>query len=404
MKKVLFIHFWSTLGGSSISLYNTWKSLNSKYDIVTYIPERPSDLYEFLKSKNLNAKTYSFTSGQIPYYNGGRSILDPVFWYFIISSIHQISFWKKIIEKENPDIIMVNSKVLCWLAPLFKGRISVCFVRETIKGDRSNFINRIINLFLEQFSIVSFLSEFDLHQANLKKAVSIVSPDILFPEDYEDTLGKTKACELLKIDSKSFNIAFVGGSSKIKGLDIAIESLKSLKNENIKLIIAGDDFINNTNTRNQKFNILKCISMLKELNYSKKVRNIINKNNLENMIAFVGVQKQMSIIYSASDILVFPMTIPHQSRPAFEVGIQSKPVIISDYINVHEFVKNGINGILFEPKNSVQLSNAIMKLKENRILLKEMGKSNYKYSIMYHSENFAMGVLENAINNELDNL
>ena len=241
MKKILFIQHWSSVGGSGISFYNTWNSLKDKYNIVAYIPNSPYDLYEFLISKGMEAKTYSFTCGQIPYYSGGSDFYKPGFWLSIINIFFQISYWKNVIEKEAPDIIMVNSKVLCWMAPLFKGKKSVCFVRETIKGSPHNPINKLMKVMLEKFSLVSFLSEYDLIQTNLKKAKSVVSPDILNPEEYIDKYGKNKACELLGIDSKAFNIAFDGGIDRLKGIDILVKAMNYLKDENITLIVDGND-------------------------------------------------------------------------------------------------------------------------------------------------------------------
>lgn len=399
MKKILFIHHWSTVGGSGISLYNTWKSLESEFEIVSYIPDKPSDLFEFLKSKNLVAKTYSFTCGQIPYYSGGSNFYKPGFWYLILNAIKQISYWKKIIKLEAPDIIMVNSKVLCWMAPLFKGKKSVCFVRETIKGSPQNLLNKIMNRFLEKFSLVSFLSEYDLTQTNLKNPLTVVSPDILDPKEYVDRYGKKEACSLLKVDSNTFNIAFVGGLDQLKGIDVAIKAMKYLRDEKISLIVAGMDVSSKPN--NIK-NVFKRMTIRKSVKFAKEVKEYIEDNNLESLIKFVGVQTDISLVYSASEVLVFPMKKPHQSRPAFEIGIQCKPVIISDFKNIREFIKDGENGLVFEPNNPEELANAILALKSNSSLLERMGKFNYSYSMQFHTEKYAISELLDAIHKMLN--
>lgn len=399
MKKVLFIHHWSSVGGSGISLYNTWKSLDSKFDIVAYIPDKPKDLYDFLKSKNLIAKTYKFTCGQIPYYSGGSNYYRPGFWYLIVNAIKQINYWKKIIKLEDPEIIMVNSKVLCWMSPLFKGKKSICFIRETMKGSSKNLINKIMNRFLEKFSLVSFLSDYDLKQTNLNKPITVVSPDILNPEEYFDKIGKAEACSLLKVDAKTFNIAFVGGIDRLKGLDIAVKAMKHLKGESIKLIIAGNNNIVNTS---HSMNLLKRLATRKTIKFYREVKEFILNNEIENYIDFIGVQTDVSLVYSASDILIFPMKEPHQSRPAFEIGVQGKPVIISDFSNIREFFIDGDNGLVFEPNNPKKLAEAILKLKSNNELREKMGESNYKYTMKFHTENYAIGKLADGIKKMLD--
>jgi len=186
MKKVLLIQQWGGFGGSGLSLYYTWKSLEGKYDVVTYIPDNPSSLLAFLRSSGLNAKTFPFRCGQIPYYSGGSNLLKLGFWYITLLSIFQIPYWKKVIAEEQPDLIMVNSKVLCWMGKLCKKTKSLCFVRETIPGSPNKFMNRIMKYMLEDFTLVVFLSKYDLVQTGLKKAETLVSPDFLEMTDYSE--------------------------------------------------------------------------------------------------------------------------------------------------------------------------------------------------------------------------
>lgn len=395
MKKILIIHHWSSIGGSGISLYNTWEQFQNDYEVITYIPEKPSDLAEFLDSKGLKTKKYPFVCGQIPYYSGGSNLLKPSFWYLIFKSISQITYWKKVIFEENPDIIIVNSKVLCWMGKLFKDRHSICFVRETIKGNPKNLINRIMKYLLEDFSLVSFLSQYDLEQTDLKKAKSVVSPDFLEMENYQDKLGKKIACKKLNVDSEAFNVAFVGGVDNLKGIDILIKAAKILKEEKINILIAGNDIA--TTSNKVEMSVFNRLSNIKSTMFSRKIRKIIDKNNITN-IKFIGIQRDISLLYSASDILAFPMKKPHQARPAFEIGVQKKPVIISDFPNIREFFKNEINGLNIHPNNPEALADAILKLKNNDKLLKEMGENNYDYTTSFHTAEYSMKKLNSKIN------
>lgn len=396
MKKILFIHHWHSVGGSGVSLYNTWKSLVNDYSVVTYIPDTTLDLYDFLTSKGLKTKTYSFECGQLAYYSGGSNIYKPGFWRLIFQSIKQIPYWRDIIVKESPDIIMVNSKVLCWMAPLFKGIPSVCFVRETIKGSPYNPINTIMKIFLEKFTLVSFLSKYDLVQTNLFHAKSVVSPDILNPEEYCSKVSKSQACEMLGIESESFNIAFVGGIDRLKGIDVALNALSLLGHLNIKLVIAGND-IGNIKS-NDKDGFIKKKLNARSRRFSKRIRAYINENNLSERVRFVGVLNDISLLYSATDVLIFPMKKPHQARPAFEIGMQKKPVIISNFENVSEFVINGVNGLVFEPSNFVELASKITQLVSDRTLTNNLGNRNYELTLKLHTAEYAFESFLKALN------
>lgn len=394
-KKILLIHHWSSIGGLGISLFNTWKSLKQQYNVITYIPDKPPSLFNFLQSKGLNPKTYSFTCGQIPYYSGGSNLFKPGFWYLLANALFQVPYWSKVISKEQPDLIIVNSKVLCWMGKLFKSTKSICFVRETIKGKSTNFINRIMKSMLEDFTIVSFLSEYDLLQTDLNKAISVVSPDFLYVEDYVDKCGREFACKQLGVDTNSFNVAFVGGIDKLKGIDVAMKAIGILKNENINLLVAGNgiESIASIDTENLFNKIIK----RKLIKFSKEIKAYIKEKEIKNNIRFVGVQNDISVLFSASDVLIFPMKEPHQARPAFEIGVQKKPVIISNFPNIHEFIKDGVNGLTFEPDNPESLAGAILKLKNDKELLEKLGVSNYKYTMKYHTEAYAMRKLKDKI-------
>ena len=86
----------------------------------------------------------------------------------------------------------------------------------------------------------------------------------------------------------------------------------------------------------------------------------------------------MSVPFAACDILIFPMKEPHQARPAFEIGVQQKPVIITDFPNIHELVKDGVNGLTFDPDNAEALAQAILILKSDKELLKRLGYLYWK--------------------------
>jgi glycosyltransferase involved in cell wall biosynthesis len=385
-KKILMIHHSGLIGGAGISFYNTWLALEEKYSVVSYVADDPPDLLMFLRDKGLNPHTFPFRLGKLTYYSGGNNLLKPRFWYHALHSLFQISYWKKIICKEQPDLIIVNSKVLCWMGRIFKkfNIKSVCFVRETILGSPKKLMNRIMRNMLDDFTLVSFISNYDLKETGLTKAKAIVLYDFLDVANYYDKLGKIVACEQLNISPDSFNVLFVGGINHLKGIDIAVRSLASLKNEDITLIVSGND---SGAAPNIGFRSLAdTLKRRNSIRFSKEVKKYIKNESIEKKIKFIGVQSDMSIPYSACDVLIFPMKEPHQARPAFEIGIQKKTVIISDFPHIHEFVRDGYNGLTFEPLNSKKLAVTIMKIKDNRTLLRELGENNYQHAMQYHTK------------------
>lgn len=396
-KKFLMIHHSGLIGGAGISFYNTWMILDKKYNVVSYIADDPPNFFMFLREKGLNPHTFPFRLGKLTYYSGGNDLLKPRFWYHALHSLFQIGYWRRIIKNEKPDLIMVNSKVLCWMGKLFKKTKSLCFVRETMSGSPKNIMNRIMRSMLDDFTLISFISDYDLRETELEKAKAVVSYNFLDPLNYNDKLGKVAACESLNISPDCFNVLFVGGVNKLKGIDIAIRSIASLRNEDITLVVAGKD---SGSVSNNKFKSLpNIIKRRKSIQFSKKIKRYIKDEKIDKKIKFIGVQSDMSIPFSACDVLIFPMKKPHQARPVFEIGVQKKPVIIADFPNIHEFVKDGYNGLTFEPLNSEELAKVIMKLKNNITLLRELGENNFKNTMQYHTKANAMRLLLKEIDN-----
>lgn len=400
-RKILIIHHSGLIGGAGVSFFNTWIELKKKYNVVSYVPDDPPDLLRFLKEKGLNPNTFPFRLGKLTYYSGGNNLLNFRFWYHAIHSFFQISYWKKVIDNENPDLIIVNSKVLCWMGKLFKraNKPCICFVRETIPGSPDKIMNRIMRNMLEDFTLVSFISNYDLIQTKLNKAKTVVSNDFLEIDNYEDKLGKVNACKQLNILHDEFNVLFVGGIDRLKGIDVAAKAMLFLTNENIKLIVAGKD--SGDVTYNLK-SFLKIIKKRKSIKFSKEVKQYIKSAGIEEQIKFIGIQTDMSIPFSACDILIFPMKEPHQARPAFEIGVQKKPVIISDFPNIREFINDGVNGLTFEANNSRALSEAILKLKNDKELCSRLGNSNYECTVRQHTRSNAMHNLILEIDRILD--
>lgn len=399
-KKILMIHHSGLIGGASMSFYYTWKALLAKYDIVAYVADDPNDFSEFLHGEGLKHNTFNFRLAKITYYSGGNSLINFKFWYHAVRIIPQIRYWKSVFNKEKPDLIIVNSKVLCWMGEIVKDYKSICFVRETIRGNKNNIANNLLKKYLEKFTAVSFITDYDLKETNLKNANSFVTRDFMNISKYEDKYGKIGACNRLKVDHDKFNILFVGGINDLKGIDIALEAISKIEDSNINLLIAGNS-INSSNNQNFIKRLINKVKNLKTLKFQKNIYRFIQDNKLENVVKFIGVHSDISIPYSACDLLILPIKKPHQARPIFEIGVQRKTLIISDFPNLYDSVRNNYNGLTFQPNNSQDLADKIMLLRNNNELMIKLGQNNYELSIKNHNQNIVIKELLNEIEKTL---
>lgn len=351
-KKVLLIHHSDSLGGAGVSLLNTYKMLKDDYDVNVYLPHIKSQLAQFFKQQDVPIKAFGEKVGMISSYSGGPNEYSRTF----LKNLLQINKTRKklqqIIEHEKPDFVAVNSMTLTWAGKIIqKNNIkSLCFIRETyINSFGMKYICYCLDNY---FDGIIFISDFDKKKFMSKAPYVEVIRNSIDIGDYSLNLSRKQSCDFLGINKESFNILFVGGTSELKGWSVIIKAFKELEGYNVNLIIAGS--IDN------------------------------NKAIANHKIKYIGEQKNMSIVYKASDVLVFPSTSPHQARPAFEAGMMKLPVIISDFEETHENIKNQVNGLTFKPGDHNDLAKKIFKLYADNDLRLKLGEENFHHTMRYH--------------------
>jgi glycosyltransferase involved in cell wall biosynthesis len=393
--KIVIIHHSGLLGGAGLSLYFTWIELLKHYDVSCYVPNDPPELKDFLKQKGLSPKSFDYRLGKVTFYSGGNSVFNLKFWYHSLRIFFHKGYWDSILKSEKPNLVIVNSIVLCWFGLFSRNYKIMCFVRETLKGRRNSFPNRVIAHFLEKFSLVTFLSDYDKDIWNLTYPNTIVSYNFMNSSDYSKKQTKLEACTDLNINSASFNVLFVGGMNRIKGTEVLVNSMKLLKDDNINLIIAG----NNPGlfSFSSIVEFWKSLIYLKNKYYYHKINYIISTSFISNKVHYVGIQNEIRKAFDACDVLVVPMIESHQARPVFEFGCQKKPVIITGFSNIKDFVKNNYNGLTFSVGSYNELAIKIKTLYNDKKLYQRLGENNYLNSIQNHERKVVITKLVNNI-------
>lgn len=390
MSKLMFIHHSGLIGGAGISLTNNVVKLSEKNKTVVYIPSDPNTIAELIKkqSDKVEVVEYGRRIGAITIYSGGDKLFSKRFFYRLLLIAKQFKYWNQEIDKQSPDIVLINSKILCWMSllPAIKKRKSVLFVRETTQGNTNRIINRIIRRLLEGFNVVSFLSEYDRKQENLKIAKSVVIKNSINPLQLHSDVSRKEALKELRLPQQKFHVLYVGGVSDMKGFDLAVQAVLKAGKE-YGLIVAGNNFSDIVSNQ------------LKD--YAAFWKAYIKENDLQRQILMVGRQNDMSQCYAACDVLLFPMRSMHQARPVFEAGYFKKPVIITDFECIKEFVKDGENGFTV-PVNSVEeIVEKLHVLQQNPDLSRQMGEENHRRTIEHHDPDRNFEKLMNVIEDTL---
>lgn len=275
------------------------------------------------------------------------------------------------IKKIKPDIVHFTGLQLSGfhmaIACKFAGINRTIVTIHGSSGDAldiSKFKRFILKYFLETITLV--LSKRVIGVSNYvtsKKIFNFFAPKKLYtiynlpPNSYLNKNNNVSFRENLKFNKNDLLFVTVGRITKDKGYHILDEAILRLKSiANVKYIIVGDgDYL----------------SVMKE-----KLKDMIDNNQ----VFLLGYQSNIPQILDSCDVFVLPTLHETLSIALLEASQASLALIASNTGGVPEIIKNKYNGVLVEPGNVKELSEAILNLTINKSLVKLYG-SNAKLKI-----------------------
>ena len=229
------------------------------------------------------------------------------------------------------------------------------FFLKTLYKIQDFFIRKIIN----DASVISVANEYEqkiFSSLNKKSRIEIIRNGV----NLKKLVSKHNFKEKYQINSRF--ILFVGRFSKSKGIETLINAFSIIKNElkvtDIHLVIMGVDF-----------------------GYQAEMEKLIKKLNLSEEIKVIKNPPRDDVIsaYGESEFLVLPSQWELSPLVPLESFAFKKPVISTNSHGIPYTVQNNKNGILVEPENSLELSNAMMKLLNDTGLRERLGLSGYNF-------------------------
>lgn len=155
-------------------------------------------------------------------------------------------------------------------------------------------------------------------------------------------------------------VLFVGALEKRKGVEFLIKAFPRVKNKilNVKFLIVGNG--------SEKTNLESLAHDLKA----------------SGDILFTGhvTDEQLEVFYEISDAFVLPSLYETFGLVLLEAMAHSKPIVATRILGVSELVNSGINGILVEPRNSEQLSEAIIQVLSEKDYANRLGMNGERFS------------------------
>ena len=179
-------------------------------------------------------------------------------------------------------------------------------------------------------------------------------------------INKEKVYKLkydLEITGKNFVLCSVGELNHNKNHSIVFEALNQIKNKNIKYLIIGSGEL------------------------EKELMMEVKRLELENQVIFLGFRDDIYELLSLSDVFVFPSFREGLSKSLMEAMAVGKPVIASNIRGNKDLINNDEGGLLFDPKNAIQLSESIMKMLNDESFRNNASAINMKKIKLFSLDN-----------------
>ena len=245
----------------------------------------------------------------------------------------------------------------------------------------------IHDLIFERYPELYSFWDRKIHFYKFKKAAKNADIVIAISEQ-----TKKDIIDLLKIDANKIKVVYQGCNAVFKS-----EINDDETNQVIAKYKIPENYILNVGTIEVRKNVLLAVKAIKnidttlvivgkETDYYNEIVLYIKENKLENKVIFLKglTLKELAILYRKAKIFVYPSIYEGFGIPIIEALYSKTPVITSIGGVFPE--AGGINSIYIDPKNELDLENAIKNLLENEILRDSIAEKGLKFVQKFNDE------------------
>jgi glycosyltransferase involved in cell wall biosynthesis len=172
----------------------------------------------------------------------------------------------------------------------------------------------------------------------------------------------------------------------VKAQDKVIKALKSVvsKFPNTKLVLVGDGSFSSSK-----------LGLSKGERWLRYLKECVENMELKGNVIFAGYlsEADLRVAYAMCDVFILPSIREGFGLVVIEAWLYKKPVIVSSYAGVAELIEDGVNGLLFNPKDTNQLASKIIRVLSDEDLAEKLGEEGFKTSRLCHIDE---GIKEEA--------
>ena len=277
------------------------------------------------------------------------SYQDPVSSFFSILVLKIRRIKVKIIIETHGDFIETLSLEKNLLFPSLYKKIFLNMARYTL--DRA-----------DKLRAVSSSTEAQVKEINQNKEITRFPAWVDF-DNFKDILP-------VRENNKDFKILFIGSVTDRKKPHLIVEAINNLNSKDVNLYVVGP-------TPNES--------------YLSKLKELVNKYELEEQVVFAGSVDRESVMeyYSQANLMILPSVSEGLARVIFESQATGCPVLVTDAPGMGDIVIDGQTGYVFESNNLESLTNKIQEIKTNYKDAIHVGKNAKDFILSnYSADNF----------------
>lgn len=272
----------------------------------------------------------------------------------------------KIFKAEKPDVIHCHAAMSARIAGRLYKRAKIVYTRHSVfepSPTISRGIGKRINGFVNNATADKIIAVADAAKDNLTKT-GVSDKKITVIQNGVEPLKPLPESEKQKIRSEygvgenDFILGIAARLNEVKGHIYILEALKMLIDDgitNAKLIIAGTG------------------------DYEDTIRRKIAELNLGENVVMAGFVKDVSGFMNILSVSVNASFGTEATSLALLEGMSlGVPAVVSDFGGNPGVIEEGVNGYLFESKNSRQMYEKLKLALQNGIALKDMCKKVFE--------------------------
>lgn len=230
---------------------------------------------------------------------------------------------------------------------------------------KNNILNKVVLILGDRYIVHTHRNKYDLSNfCNIpEEKISVIPHGILKPLPIKG-ISKKEARDYLDIPMGKQVLLYFGTIRDYKGLDVLLDSMKFVVDEinDVLLVIAGKSWVDWT-----------------------KYEEIIKKNNLETYIIkhlnFV-LPSDIEYYFASSDVVVLPYKYFDSQSGVGALALPfKKPLIVTDYDGLTDFVKDG--RVIARSCDARDLADKIMRVVTDETLLEKLSNDSYELAMKY---------------------